>query len=941
MSIQIYDSKELPFGPLSNNSIYIMEIEGQTYNTVTNYIYANLLKSKDYFSIMKNISVYEIQKYFTKYDKETRNNIIAEALYEALDIKLKNKNLEDLLLTTDNYPIIYKSDNDILDDQKTWETSNLLGKYLTKIRDELHKKYESKETRLYNAYTALQILENLIRQENNDLTEFIGLNHNEIINKFIYIKALENSNIQKIDLSPFTYEQIIDKYKNVVKYPSKNILELLAVGDNIQTLNLLDKSLQKNDLLVMYARKKYLKNLQQIQKIRIKNEVFDIYVNDMIKIQFPSLSRDKYQEIKDRELAVDYKELDVLKDQIFTFYTENLLPRNVMEEIINDSTIDLSNIVSDEDVVMAENENLEDIYNIVSNVDSNITIIIENDKTITNNPYSAFSPYVYLEMLNINGNYYPTVMHYIIAKLLSNLPDINTIDNAHKYLLINIDGDVTDNINYNDYDSLSYLYEDLKYYQYNNLKKKLASIALNKKFENQSLMDLLIVTNNKFLTWNDKNDDVLGYGITKNGENFVGAYLMELRKKFKKIEDTSKNITHEDIIKIIENDIFMRSWLEMRLTDICKVVKHAYNYILTKNNLSDKLRIQAKYNKRWKFGEILNTSINGLFTVKFNNGVIIEGITQKDIRTISADTFEIDVEFVNNVLDNIYQPCYEIMKDIKYLDIATPVYFIDLVKKCFGSHINPEINGLLWKRIIIMVYFILKYVPKIADIKNILAKLELTNSNKTKCVKIINNDEDNCILSAIFNILKGLIELNNIYEYDSNVLLIDIQTAVNIILNRKHIKLEDKTVTFTGIDNVSNQPLQQDIYEKPYSNTGDFDDYVEGEDDLDSDNDDFDYLKSEDEEEESYLDETNEEYDGADIEFINRIRIEHDEKQRKNFERQKNINKITLYMESSGLLSKNNKVMSEYILDAIHTIKKYKMSHKIKLNRINFFATTL
>ena len=941
MSIRIYDSKELPFGPLSNNSIYIMEIEGQTYNTVTNYIYANLLNSKDHFSIMKNISVYEIDKYFNKYDKELRNSIITNSLYEAFDVKLKNKNLEELLLTTDNYPIIYKSDNDILGDQKTWATTNLLGKYLTKIRDELHKKYESKETRLYNAYTSLQILENLIRQENNDLSEFIGLSHNEIINKYIYIKALENSKIQKIDLSTLTYDQIIEKYKNVVKYPSKNILELLAVGEDMQILNLLDKSLQKNDLLIVYTRKKYLKNLQYTQKIRIKNSIFDIYVNDMIKSQFPDLTKDKYREIKEKELAIDYKELDVLKDQIFKFYTENLLPRNVMDEIINDSTIDLSNIVTDEDIKIAENENLDEFYSIITDSDSNIQIIIENDKSITDNPYSAFSPYVYTEMLNINGNYYPTVMHYIIAKLLSSLPEIRTIDNAHKYLLINIDGDVTDSINYNDYDSLSYLYEDLKYYQYNNLKKRLASIALNKKFENQGLKDLLLVTDNKFLIWNDSHDDVLGSGITKNGENFVGTYLIELRKKFKKIEDNSKNITHEDIIKIIENDIFMRNWLEMRLVDISKVVKQSHNYILTKNNLSDKLRIQAKYNKRWKFGEILNTSINGLFTVKFNNGVIVEGITQKDIRTISADTFEINVEFVNNVLDNIYQPCYELMKDIKYLDIATPVYFIDLVKKCFGSHINPEINGLLWKRIIIMIYFILKYVPKIADIKNILAKIELINSNSTKCVKIINNDQDNCILSAIVNVLKGLIELNNIYEYDSFVSLIDIQTAVNIILNRKQINLEDKTVTFT--DNISNQPLPQDINEKPYSNTGDFDDYVEGEDDPDTDTDDVDYVRSDDEEEEddSYLDTTTEEYDGADIEFINRIIIEHEEKQRKTFERQKNINKITLYMESSGLISKNNKAMSEYILDAIHTIKKYKMSHKIKLNRINFFATTL
>ena len=57
----------MPFGLLSNNSIYVMEIDGKKYNTVTNYIYANLLNNPEYFSILQNINTHEVHKYFNKY----------------------------------------------------------------------------------------------------------------------------------------------------------------------------------------------------------------------------------------------------------------------------------------------------------------------------------------------------------------------------------------------------------------------------------------------------------------------------------------------------------------------------------------------------------------------------------------------------------------------------------------------------------------------------------------------------------------------------------------------------------------------------------------------------------------------------------------------------------------------------------------------------------
>ena len=114
MTIEIWNAKELPFGPLSNNTIYSMEIDNNTYNTVTNYIYSNLINDKKYFEVLKNINTQNIHEYYIKYRQEIFDTILYESFKEGMEIKLKNKKIEDVLMLTENYPIVYMSDDSIL-----------------------------------------------------------------------------------------------------------------------------------------------------------------------------------------------------------------------------------------------------------------------------------------------------------------------------------------------------------------------------------------------------------------------------------------------------------------------------------------------------------------------------------------------------------------------------------------------------------------------------------------------------------------------------------------------------------------------------------------------------------------------------------------------------------------------------------------------------------
>jgi hypothetical protein len=105
------------------------------------------------------------------------------------------------------------------------------------------------------------------------------------------------------------------------------------------------------------------------------------------------------------------------------------------------------------------------------------------------------------------------------------------------------------------------------------------------------------------------------------------------------------------------NDLFMKSWCEMRLNDICKIIKEVREYIIKKYSIE---LIQSK-----------EKSLKKPIPVK--------------------PEVEINKKFITDVLNKIYFPCNDIVE--KYENkTAPPDYFLSLVKKCFGFKTDYSCN---------------------------------------------------------------------------------------------------------------------------------------------------------------------------------------------------------------------------------------------------------
>jgi predicted NAD-dependent protein-ADP-ribosyltransferase YbiA (DUF1768 family) len=262
--------------------------------------------------------------------------------------------------------------------------------------------------------------------------------------------------------------------------------------------------------------------------------------------------------------------------------------------------------------------------------------------------FPEFSP-LFEELFTVDGLTYNSVSIYITAMLLTQTGIYNnenvglmrgrSITNSRKLLLIdpNIENKFVD-IN-----TATEIYNKENKETHIKLESNLAEIALHKKFEDRNLQDLLLLTNNSILLWNDPNDNVLGSGSSKlPGANVVGNIMMNIRtgvKDSRKKEDFPV-IGPDDVKYFMTNDPFMVSWVNMRLTDMCRTVYKVKNYL-------------------------------------WNNAKQDE---------------EINERFVNIVLDKIYQPCSIITSLSKKVSSSPPDYFINTLTKCKGIKLKLSKN---------------------------------------------------------------------------------------------------------------------------------------------------------------------------------------------------------------------------------------------------------
>lgn len=369
--IKIYNPKDTPFGQLSNNSPHSIIINGKRWNTVTNFIFSNLLVTPEYKSILqyaeiskdskrnladKSMKIIEnvqestgarlttedkkrikkgtsVQKMdiYTMYrhyaDQEYLENV-RTSLEKAYNSRISdNPELMGALLATENYPILYVSDNASLGTGDDGHGYNLVGKTLMQIRHNIRLRLSEKnkdnekdllEDKIFTAYKAFMILQHEL-SKGNDLC-----------------KCLKKTPDQIIQESPGLLEET-----KVPESSKQTIIQMYNRG----MFPIIQEELEKPGSMVITMRKKALPILRQKAEISRVNVIVNLYTEYTIKQMNPSWDSQKIRDASsqlfdsllqseslssEEVIAAKFTEF---KNKIVNLYNNQKFPPELMQKI--------------------------------------------------------------------------------------------------------------------------------------------------------------------------------------------------------------------------------------------------------------------------------------------------------------------------------------------------------------------------------------------------------------------------------------------------------------------------------------------------------------------------------------------------------------------------------------------------------------------------------
>jgi predicted NAD-dependent protein-ADP-ribosyltransferase YbiA (DUF1768 family) len=922
--------------PLSMTSNYVFLKNGESWSSVAQYVYTSSLFGEAYKTALKSklqgslytipntankmtIDPYEVFDYYRHMDQRA---VISTSLDIGLREKCKNEDVMKILLRTGDAELRFIAGNDsLIGIGRNNNGENLVGKILMQIRDFYKRqqdlKYEKKlhdETDLlmYEAYVFYNILEHQIQYGETNLIEYIDNSTlsfgvptvaSNIMNLYAIFVALNNNNTillrkvnaqlkDKNELSIFLHRYAS---QDPSVYPQFKNFSLNPIG------------------MIMYLRKKYIKSYTLQKENQKENIIFDLYSDYMLMKNYPDLPKDKYKIAKQQQLEkISNVEYMQLKKRLANAVDK--LPALLTTEI-NKAISDPSFHITEETILQTESFDIDTFYTPKDQVvfrveDIELTgdfapknqLHLQNGNTTTTQKIlkifegkpdnenieidlqylerksiQALSPLIFTGILTIDGISYPSVMHYVIISLLSTLPSIipeldgiKHIDAIVKTYMILPEKKFTS------YSNLSTLYKQTYMTDLTTLITTNLIDAMDIKFRTYTYQKILLDTRNKILLWNSL-DPYLGIIGNNNGINKVGTTLMNIRRDIisQKKQEEKIVFTDANIIEVIQDDDYIHRWMKMKAEDIL--------------NLGKKVRLFAK--KKYQIN-----------------------------LPLSPDILQVALEFM-------YTPCKDI-SSVEYENINDndiPLFFINIIQSI--SNVKPDMIKFLWRRIGGMLVYMIKNEDEkhsLLSVKELINSYEESLSTARPCDSVgIDNEKMNCIVSAVVNLLHGIVSFNvNMINLDINRVAYvdpttnkvietlgyiadpkigkdDIELASSIILNRpvRDIEFEfGPAVLINKADQIVEDIMEEgDIIEVPEDGAGG--DNMDNMDNMDNNlQDDMHEL----------------------------------------------IRKIIIYSEP--ILGDYIPYMPNFVNNLISTslyIYRYQMNDKIKTNRINFFATLI
>lgn len=740
---------------------------------------------------------------------------------------------KELFKIKPNVEIIYNTESMILGIGNHNNGLNLYGKVMAKIISEITKtksndmqkiQQENKASLIYMIYNIYNyLLYNLMNGK--DIIKFKNNTFEEIL------MQISNNTKYNIQLKKDSQEVIVHKYNKselnnmlireinrILDSNSKSISDTFIYGirqDNIEVAKT-RRLIYKNDIII---REYIIYIIKKKYASYIPEEDSDTYFISTKNKLFESLAKDKQQKLINRLIDLydlggfdselqknidfklqDYPEIieenEIIKldesskseassssssssssspSSISSYASKSLVASSEASTVSPLSFVDSDDEISNKrryktTELRPKSQNVSEVMK-----DMEDMFTVSNDKIYINaNSILSANYEEENKFFEIEGNMYPTIIHFIIKKRFEYL--LRFLNNTEKeisdlsYKLITYNGDFTYFGIFNslidedlslrltstfiDITTLNYVFNRVEYVIMYDVMTLLCQKALDMKFTNKRLLSILLSTGNNKIVNNDAENNMLGTGnnyvdryeglsntqineyltygnVSKDMSDIVGKYIMYIRDN-SKTSEIRKEISTDKLLVGIEKNAFVSKWVENKTKDILNI-------------------------------------ING-FTIYLNN---------------KYDIKEIEDSHIYYIILTIFENC----KDLYTQDrmIEPPSFYVKMYTSLARKYeINNE-NTIVfcWK----FIYNILDEVLKNKlQLEQTIIKSQKNITANKKCKKFV--DEDNCILSAIIHVLYLITQIQKYLNLEQTIDRNDIDLAVKIILSLTDIEIE-------------------------------------------------------------------------------------------------------------------------------------------------------
>ena len=747
--IKISSCDELPFGLLSNHFKCDLNINRKNWESVSQYVYYNLLEDKQYRQQLLYINNHKhLYREFMKFSRSTYNLNFSKYLEYGLTEKFRNPSMARQLLKTGNSKIIYINPEDTFlgvkkinkNDNIYYEGENILGNILYKLRTNL----ANKDTRLYYNYVVYTVLQKVFLENENIFSEYINViksnnNTEDLINNII-----DNYGRDKIKID------IHNKFNSILT---------IEYYDNIRKM--LNLSLNNQVVIIFQVLKEKLRIYNNNMIIKKKNIIFDIYLKSITN------SDEEYE-----KLLVEINNHNVrtyeLKNIIYELYENGNL--DDLSNEINELTEDIQ-IVSEKDIEYYEQFDIEKEF---TSYDDK-TEIYNSDDTIEFDDSHIFS-ISKNETININNKEYRSLNEYIKSELNKQLnlsPFVNIEKfNSEKDRLLMIALKIKFGLGENGFPDETKTFSR-QVYDFRHVLWLCDAGNYNRK--------ILFIDDDEFIGCKYNNNVIIGKNVLGN------IYTRIIDQLDVSIVSDFYKKTNYNMKELIENDIFMKKWLELQTEFILSILMNIISYKTDKDN------------------KVINVTTN----------------------------------LINKILKKLYKN-----QDFNEKIENIPDIFIDIVRNKSQNFMNfvdiNDILNLLWKYVISDIDDLYMKINDQNELKNAIYKIQLLLSSKYLCFnnEIIYSDDD-CILKSIFNIIQNSHDFD-IFDDNKNIDIRFFNYIYNILVrNHPNIKIIKPIENIIIEENENNYEQEGDEQEEANEDNDDEEedeiDYPDEEDDNEND----------------------------------------------------------------------------------------------------------